>query len=259
MAAQSLGLEVWVPERVSEIVPKLSELGSTLGILIAYGKIIPQAVLDLFPLGIINFHPSALPKYRGPSPVETAILEGDELGHISFIELDAGMDSGDILAAHQVPLKDADSLSAPEIYRLVGEAGAPLLVNTVQSVLDSAAKPTPQDEPKATFSKLISKADCELDPTKSALQLAREVRALAGWPGTKMSLLNTLVTLNQVHPAEPETANLDDGQKAGTPVHTESGELALVTGDGLLVIDRLTPAGKREMTGREFLAGHPLS
>ena len=257
-AALAGGLEVWEPERLAEIVPKLKELEPSLGVLIAYGKIIPQAILDLFPLGIINFHPSALPKYRGPSPIETAILEGDELGHISFIELDAGMDSGDVVAKHQVSLKNTDKLTAPELYRLVGEAGAPLLVEAVTTVLDGTVKARPQDESKVTISRMITKLDGEIDTSKSALQLSREVRAFAGWPGTKMSLLNTLVTLNETHQAPTEMANLHAGQKAGSVLRTESSELALVTGDGLLIIDRLTPAGKREMTGHEFLAGHPI-
>ncbi len=251
-------LEVWEPERVSEITARLKELKPTLGVLMAYGKIIPQEILDLFPRGIINFHPSALPKYRGPSPIETAILEGDELGHISFIELDSGMDSGDIVASHRIPIEDADQLSAPELYGLVGESGAPLLVEAVRKVLDGTAKPKPQDEARATFSRMITKADSELKASKSVSQLAREVRAFAGWPGTKMTLLNTLVTLTKVHPANPETAAPFYDLKPGSVVHIETGELAIITGDGLLVIDRLVPAGKREMTGREFLAGHPL-
>ncbi len=258
-AALSHDLEVWEPERVSEIAAKLKELEPTLGVLMAYGKIIPQSILDLFPLGIINFHPSVLPKYRGPSPIETAILEGSEPGYISFIELSAGMDSGDVVASHHIELKDAERLSAPELYRSLGEAGAPLLLEAVRDVLDGSAKLTPQDESQATFSRMITKADSELDVTKSAEQLEREVRAYAGWPGSKMTLLNTLVTLTSSHLATTEEALTERTTKAGTVVRTEGGELGLVTGDGLLIIDRLIPTGKREMTGREFLAGHRLS
>jgi methionyl-tRNA formyltransferase len=237
-AALAHGLEVWEPEKVSEIIPRLKDLEPTLGVLIAYGKIIPQEVLDLFPLGIINFHPSALPKFRGPSPIETAILEGAEPGHISFIQLDAGMDSGDIIATHQIKLDDADELTAPELYRLLGEAGAPLLVETVAKVLAGTATYAEQDEAQASLSRMITKADGQLDLTKPASQLEREIRAFRGWPGSHMELLNTKVILTQVHLGEPQ-----------------ANELSIETGDGTLIIDRLIPEGKREMTGRDFLAG----
>jgi methionyl-tRNA formyltransferase len=258
-AALALDLPVWQPEKPSEIIEQLKQLRPSLGVLIAYGKLIPQSVLDLFPLGVINFHPSALPKYRGPSPIETAILEGAEPGHISFIKLSAGMDDGDIIAQHQIKLADSDQLDAPELYRRLGEAGAPLLAKTVGAILAGTAEFTPQNEAEASLSRIITKADGELDFSRSAAQLERQVRAFRGWPGSHMELLNTKVILTKVHPDMVEETEHKKVNKPGTPLRTESGELAVTTAEGLLVLDRLIPAGKREMTGREFLAGHPLA
>jgi methionyl-tRNA formyltransferase len=258
VAALAHGLKVWEPERIGDIIPQLEQLGPALGVLIAYGKIIPQSVLDVFPLGIVNFHPSPLPKYRGPSPIETAILEGADPGHISFIKLNAGMDAGDIVAHHQIKLDHAERLSALQLYHLLGEAGAQHLVESVKTVLACRAKLTPQDNSKATYSRMINKADGELDYTKTALQLEREIRAFRGWPGSYSDILNTKVILTASHLATTDTDKKTE-QTAGTVLRTDSGELAVATSDGLLAIDRLIPVGKREMTGREFLAGHRLT
>ena len=239
VAALAHGLAVWEPNDVTELISLLNEVKPALGVLIAYGKIIPQAVLDCFPLGIINLHPSALPKYRGPSPVETAILNGDEIGHISIIKLDAAMDAGDIVASHHLKLAPSDRINAPEAYRLIGIAAAPLLSATVAEVLSGTAKFTAQDESKASLSRIITKADGRLDLSLSAENLDRHIRAYLGWPGSHTQLAGTDVIITAAHVGEPQPR-----------------ELFIATGDGQLIIDRLIPAGKREMTGQAFLAGH---
>jgi methionyl-tRNA formyltransferase len=257
-AALAHGLTVWEPDKVGEIVDQLTALKPALGVLIAYGKLIPQTILDLFPLGIVNLHPSALPKYRGPSPIETAILDGVDPGDISLIMLDASMDGGDIVASRHVELGDVARLTAPEVYERLGEAAAPLLTESVASVLAGEAKLTSQNEAEASLSRILTKADGELDLTQSAMQLERQIRAFAGWPGSHTTLLNTKVTLTAGHVEDTVSSEHSDPSNIGTPLRTETGELAVTTARGLLIIDRLIPAGKREMTGREFLAGHPL-
>lgn len=242
VAALAHNLTVWEPENAKELLPLLAQLKPALGVLIAYGKLIPQPILDIFPLGIINLHPSALPQYRGPSPVETAILNGDEVGHISIIRLNAAMDAGDIIASHRFELAEADHANAPETYRTIGEAAAPLLSETVAAVLNGSATFTAQDESKASLSHFINKADGTLDLTQSARQLDRHIRAYLGWPGSRTRLGSIDVIITAAHVGEPQ-----------------SRELALQSGDGKLVIDRLIPAGKREMTGQDFLAGHSLN
>lgn len=239
VAALAHGLTVWEPASVNELIPLLTEFKPALGVLIAYGKIIPPAVLDLFPLGILNLHPSALPKYRGPSPIETAILNGDEIGWASIIKLDAAMDAGDIVACRHVKLAQADCITAPEAYRLIGVAAAPLLSATIAEVMNGTAKFTVQDEAQATLSHIITKADGVLDLTQPAETLVRQIRAYLGWPGSRTQLAGTDVIITAAHVGQPQPH-----------------KLAIATGDGLLVIDRLIPAGKREMTGQDFLAGH---
>ena len=240
VAALAHNLSVWEPENAKELLPLLTQLKPALGVLIAYGKIIPQPVLDMFPLGIINLHPSALPQYRGPSPVETAILNGGEVGHISIIKLDAAMDAGDIIASHRFELAEADRANAPETYRTIGAAAATLLSETVAAVLNGSATFTAQDETKVSLSHIITKADGTLDLTQSARQLDRHIRAYLGWPGSRTQLGGIDVIITAAHVGEPRPR-----------------ELHIKTADGHLVIDRLIPAGKREMTGQNFLVGHP--
>lgn len=260
VAAAAHGLMVLEPAEVKELIPRLTELQPVLGVLIAYGKIIPQSVLDLFPLGIINLHPSALPSYRGPSPVETAILNGDEVGHISLIKLDASMDAGDIIASHHIKLKQAATLAAPEAYRLIGQAAAPLLATSIRQALNGTARYRRQAESQATFSRIITKADGKLDLSRSAIELERQIRAYLGWPGSHTRLGGSDITITAAHVGDTEPfAGMDRVASApGAAMRTPDSQLAITTGHGELIIDRLIPAGKREMTGREFLAGHSL-
>jgi methionyl-tRNA formyltransferase len=238
------------PDKVRDATPDILALKPDAGIVVAYGKIIPQDVIDLFPLGLINVHPSLLPKYRGAMPIEAAILNGDEETGVTLMRIEAGVDSGPTY--EQAKLQLAGTETKPDLYEKLAELGTDLLAAKLTGILEGNIVPIPQDHAHATHTEMIKKDAGTLNWAKPAVQLEREVRAYQGWPGSRTQLAGTDVIVTAAHVAQTSGT-------AGQPYKLTSGELAVYTGHGSLVIDRLKPAGKREMTGPEFLTGHPLS
>ncbi len=248
------GIPVFEPTNLTEFTADLARLEADLGVVIAYGKLIPDEIIELLRHGIINCHPSALPHHRGPSPIEAAILAGEAV-KVSIIQLSAEMDAGDILAQADLP-GSGDGLTAPELYAAAGLVGAELIIEVIDALAAGTLHRTPQDHSQTTLSRKISKADGVIDWTKPAGVIEREIRAYAGWPGSKATLSGQDITITHAHVAAMTPA---DSMTPGTPLIASDGSLAFQTGQGLLVADRLKPAGKREMTGQAYLAGHPLS
>jgi methionyl-tRNA formyltransferase len=247
--ALASGIPVLQPPKVSEISDKLRHLNPDAGIVVAYGKIIPASVINLFPGGLINVHASLLPRYRGASPIEAAILAGDEAAGVTLMQIDEGMDTGPTYDAAKLQL--AGTETKHDLYEQLAELGADLLSAKLSHILDGTIVPIPQDNTYATHVGLIQKDDGRIDWSKPAQTLEREVRAYVGWPGSRTHLAGTEVTITAAR-VSPK-----DGP-AGTPYKSPSGELAVYAGSGSLIIDTLKPAGRREMTGPEFLAGHRL-
>ena len=155
-----------------------------LAILVAYGKIIPEKILTIPKYGFINVHPSLLPKYRGPSPIQSAILEGEENTGVTIIKLDEAIDHGPILAQSEVAITNGDTHAS--LVEKLGELGAKLLIKTLPKYLAGKIKPSHQDNLKATFTKRITKQDGEIDLLNppNPLNLNRMIRAYYPWPGT---------------------------------------------------------------------------
>ncbi len=232
--AQVHNIKIFQPLKFKDIREELEALKPDAGVVVAYGKIIPQSIIDLFPKGLINTHASLLPKYRGPAPIEAAILAGDKETGITLMQIDAGMDTGPAYVDESINIESSDRL---ELYDKLSKMGAEMLVKYLPDILSGKLKPKSQDDSKATVIGMISKEDAEIDWNQPAEQIERKIRAHLGWPGSKTKLGNTEVTVTAAHVGEPESKDLAKGN---------------------LIIDRLKPAGKKEMTGREFLAGHTM-
>jgi methionyl-tRNA formyltransferase len=235
---------------LSELHDQLAGLMPTAGVVVAYGKVIPANIRGLFPKGLINIHASLLPQYRGASPIETAILNGDDTTGVTLMRIDAGLDTGPTYDAAKLQL--AGTETRLELYERLAELGAGLLAAKLGHILEGNIVPIPQDNTRASRVNLIQKTDGHIDWTKPAVRLEREIRAYLGWPGSRATIAghDVIITAAHLSPA--------DGP-AGQAYRAPSGELAVYTGAGSLVISRLKPAGKREMTGPEFLTGHPLT
>lgn len=228
---------------------RLAALHPDLGVLADYGRIVPQAVLDLPPHGILNVHPSLLPRHRGASPIPATIVAGDDETGVTIIRMDAGVDTGPIVAAERVPVPDG--VRAPELERIAAAAGAALLARTIGPWLDGALPAAPQPADGATRTRTLRRIDGRLDPGRSATELERQVRAYDPWPGT---FLETTVGRIAVVAATTAPSRPDD--VAGTLVATDEG-LALATAEGRLELIEVHPAGGRAMSGAAFRRGRP--
>ena len=237
------------PEKLVDLEPQLKKLRADSGIVVAYGRIIPEPMLKLFPKGLINVHASLLPKHRGAAPIEAALLAGDEVTGVTLMRLEAGLDTGPTYATSKLQITGQETRL--DLYERLAELGAELLANKLRGILEDNIVAIPQDHKAASHFGRLTKAQGKLDWHKPTQTLEKEVRAYLGWPGSHATINGTEVIVTQAR------SSSGSGQP-GTPYRTLSGELAVYAAQGSLVIDRLKPAGKREMTGPEFLAGHPL-
>ncbi|HEY5442442.1 MAG TPA: methionyl-tRNA formyltransferase [Candidatus Saccharimonadales bacterium] len=228
---------------------ELAAFGAEAAVLIAYGKIVPQAVLDLFPQGIVNVHPSLLPLHRGSAPLESVILEGARETGVSLMRLVSKMDAGPVYAQKTVALQGDETKQA--LADRLAAIGADMVLEHLPSILKGSSEPRPQNDSAATYDQLINKDDSQLDWSKPATRLEREVRAYAGWPRSRARLGSTDVIITQAHVGEAS------GQP-GTLI-TDNKQLEVCCGQGSLLIDSLIPVGKQEMSAKAFLAGYNLN
>ncbi len=240
-------IPVWQPTKLSEIADDIRGIDSPVGVLVSFGKIIPQSIIDLFTPGIINVHPSLLPKYRGPSPIETTILNGDTSTAVSIMQLSAAMDAGPVYGYTPLDLRGDET--APELYKSLGEIGNQTLLKLLPLILQGDATGLQQDDQQATYCHLIQKSDGSIDWNKSAVQIEREVRAYAEWPKSRATLgsIDVIITKAEVV--------AEDASIPGT-IRIENDELLVSTIDGWLKIIALKPLGKKEMPTKAFLSGY---
>lgn len=237
-----------LPTRPDEILEIVKSHNADIGVLVAFGKIIPQQIIDAFPMGIINVHPSLLPKHRGPTPIESIILNGEDETGVSIIKLSSKMDAGPIYT--QKVVKVPKSITKQDLADNLGEVGAELIIETLQKL--SSAEPTliPQNDDEATYDKLISKSDGELDFSYPVVQLERQIRAFAGWPKSSTSLAGMKVVITRASVGSSSSSN------SGEVYITDDKKIGITTKDGSLIIEELLPAGKKLMTSSAFLAGY---
>jgi len=218
---------------------------SQVAVLIDFGIIVSQDVIDTFPLGIINSHFSLLPQLRGADPITFAILEGLSQTGVSLMLLVESMDEGPLLA--QAPYDIADNVTTPKLTEKLIEVSATALETILPEYINGTIQPV-QQTGVPTYSRKLTKEDGILDFTKPALQLEREIRAYQPWPKSHATIAGKEVVITCAHVVPGDQ---DPGQ-----ISTIQKELYIGTANGILVIDRLKPAGKSEMTTEAFLAGY---
>lgn len=182
-AALRLGLPVYQPERIRrpEALEHLAALHPDAMVVVGYGQIIPQAVIDLAPLGILNVHASLLPKYRGAAPIQWAIARGETRTGVTIMRIDAGLDTGDILLMREVEIGPDET--APELSARLAPLGADLLVEALEGLAAGAIKPRKQDDSQATYAPILKKEDGVIDFSRPAREIHDRVRGFQPWPG----------------------------------------------------------------------------
>ena len=253
-AALSLGIPVLQPPnlRGGDTLAELAALSPDVIVVAAYGRFLPAAVLELPPHGCLNLHPSLLPRHRGPSPVATTILEGDETTGVSLILLDEGMDTGPVIAAAEMPLTGSET--AGELTDALFGTGGALLQENLRPWVDGRLRATPQDDALATVTRKLERADGLVDWREPAADIARKCRAFDPWPGIHTTWAGRALKLLSV------SAGRQCGEPGGAPGEvmpaSSGGGLRVATGDGVLSVGLAQLEGGRAVSGSDFLNGH---
>jgi methionyl-tRNA formyltransferase len=244
--------------RDEEALAEVAALKPAVVVAVAYGQILRQQFLDIPPRGVLNVHPSFLPKYRGASPIQAAILAGDDLTGVTIILMDAGMDSGPILAQIPHPVNIDDT--AGSLSSRLAEAGADLLIEALPLWLAGEITPQPQDPSLATITKLLKKEDGVIDWSLPAEIIERQVRAYNPWPGAHSHLeggiLHIWRSLALPHDGNDAPGTVVSLRPDPAPVQA-SPRFAIQTGDGLLAPLELQREGRKRLGADDFLRGAP--
>jgi len=252
-AALGLGLPVYQPERIKhpEVVAHLAALQPTVMVLVGYGQIIPQAVIDIPPLGIINVHASLLPRYRGAAPIQWAIARGETRTGVTIIRIDAGLDTGDILLQRETEIGEEET--ALELAPRLAAMGATLLVETLAGLEGGAIVPVKQDSACATHAPLLKKEDGLIDWTQPARDIHNRVRGLLPWPGCYTGFRGQGLHVWKARMSEGASG------RPGT-ICAAKGRLWVACGDGRsLELLEVQLEGRKRLTAAAFLAGQRLS
>ena len=248
-AALARGLPVSQPAslKTPEVQAELRALAADIMVVAAYGQILPQAVLDLPRLGCLNIHASLLPRWRGAAPIQRAILAGDSETGITIMQMDAGLDTGAMLAKTVVPIRDSDT--AASLHDVLAAAGAAAIVAALANY--PTLIPEAQDGAQATYAAKLTKDEARLDWREPAQVLARAVRAYHPAPGAW--------TLLDGAPLKIWAARAVDGSgAAGEVLHADAEQLLIACGSGALDLLEVQPAGSKRMAAAAFLAGRSL-
>jgi len=250
-------LSVLEPDRIKkpEWVAKIKELAPDLIILCAYGQIIPQEILDIPKYKALNIHPSLSPKYRGASPIQSVILNGDTETGVSLMIMDAEMDHGDIISNSKFLISNKPTYK--DLSKQLSDAGAELLIKTLPDYIEGKIKPQEQNHAQATFCKLIKKEDGKINWNKSAQKIERQIRAFQEWPESYADFNGKILKIIEADPVKSPTAiNGASSKKIGEVFLVDDKNLAVQTGQDILIIELVQLEGKKPVSARDFLNGH---
>ncbi len=273
--ATTRSLPVWQPQRIkkdAETLTQLREIGADVFVVIAYGQILSQEILDMPKLGCVNVHGSILPKYRGAAPIQWCLYHGEKETGITTMLMDAGMDTGAMLLKATTPINLLDN--AQDLGEKLAAIGANLLVETLLGLERTEIEPIPQDNSEATYAPLIKKEVYQLDWSKSAIQLHNQIRGF--YPNCITSFRNQPIKITATAPLDStywqelplelqeylqkESNSLTISGNPGEVVSIAKGIGAIAqTGDGLLIIQEVHLAGKRPQSGWDFVNGMRLT
>jgi len=247
-AALRLGMPVYQPERVKrpEAVDHLRSLAPEAMVVVGYGQIIPQSVIDIPPLGILNVHASLLPKYRGAGPIQWAIVNGETVTGVTIMRIDAGLDTGPMLLKAETAI-GADE-TAIDLGRRLSVMGAGLLVEALDALAAGRVIPQPQDNAQATYASMLKKEDGRIDWTRSAAQIHNHVRGMQPWPGAYSIFRGAALHVWRARPVEAGA-----GHPPGALVRIKPPLVAC--GVGALELIEVQMEGRKRMPAADFANG----
>jgi methionyl-tRNA formyltransferase len=253
--AQKLILPVLQPAKARDekFISELRELKPDMIVVVAYGQILPQAILDLPKFGCLNVHTSLLPEYRGASPIQSAILNGETETGVTIMKIDAGLDTGDILAQTRTPILPEDN--SQTLHDRLAQLGAELLVETISNYIAGKILPKPQPMEGVSYAAKIKKEDGKIDWNEPANKILNRLRAFTPWPGVFTFLkIEPQPQLLKVWAAEV----VEKSARAGEILSADKNGIVVACGQNALRILELQREGGRRLSAQEFLAGNPL-
>lgn len=243
-------LEIAQPRNKKELKEVFSQNKADICILVAYGMIIPDEIINQPEFGFLNLHPSLLPKYRGSSPIQTALLNGDKETGISIIKLTDQVDAGPVFAQKELAVEDNDN--AEILHDKLANLGAELLVKILPKYLAGEAELAPQDESRVTYTEMIDREDGAINWSKTALEIKRQFQAFYPWPGIFSHLDGKRLKIANLGVLEGDFGHIST---PGQVFLAENKQLIVKCGQGAISLISVQVEGKKEMTAEEFLRG----
>lgn len=246
--AETHGVPVFQPAslRPEENQKLVADLNADVMVVVAYGLILPKAVLDMPRLGCVNVHGSLLPRWRGAAPIQRALWAGDAETGVTIMKMDVGLDTGDMLYKLACPITAEDTSAT--LYDKLADLGPQGLIETLQQLADNTATPEVQDEAQVTYAEKLSKEEARIDWSLSAAQLERCIRAFNPWP---MSWL--MIDEQPVKVWKASVINGNASAERGTIIDASKNGIQVATGEGILNLESLQPAGKKAMSAQDLL------
>jgi methionyl-tRNA formyltransferase len=257
LAALEAGLPVLQPARLRdpEWPERLRALGADVAVVLAFGQILPQAVLDAPARGSINIHGSLLPRYRGAAPIQRAVMSGDAETGVAIMQLDEGMDTGPVYREARTPIGPDDT--AGDLFARLAPMGAALLLEVIEAIAAGTAVAVPQDHALATHAAMLDKADGAVDFARPAALVSAHIRGVDPWPGGFAAHRGQPLKLFRARAALGAAAG--KGAAPGTVVDIEDAGMLVATADGAVWIGEVQPPGKKRMRPRDLASGRGIA
>ncbi len=252
--ALDLGIEVFQPARIrdEEAVRRLKEADADIFVVAAFGQILSEEILNMPKYGCINIHASLLPAYRGAAPIQWCILKGEKQTGITIMQMDKGVDTGDILMQKTIDI--AEDETGDSLFDKLASLGAATITQALTDIENGRLKPVPQDDSKSTHVGMLRKEMGLIDWNKDAATIERYVRGLNSWPGAYTYYNGKLLKIWGAAVSGPE----DNKEAPGTVIKADAEGLTISTGRGTLIIKDLQLEGRKRMNVKAFLLGNPL-
>ena len=249
-------IPVFQPRRVreAECIEELRKYNADIMVVVAFGQILPKEILEMTPYGCVNVHASLLPKYRGAAPIQWAIIDGEEVTGVTTMQMDEGLDTGDMLLKVEVPIEVKET--GGSLFDKLMNAGAKLCVETLEGLKNGTIIPVPQGETITSYAKMLDKQLGNIDWNKTAAQIERLIRGLTPWPSAYTDWNGKVM---KIWDAEAVASSEDIGEiKPGTIVKVGKDAFYVQTGEGLLKVCELQIPGKKRMDAGAFLRGYQV-
>ncbi len=249
-------IPVYQPRRVREpeCIEELRKYEADIMVVVAFGQILPKEILEMCEYGCVNVHASLLPKYRGAAPIQWAIIDGEEVTGVTTMQMDEGLDTGDMLLKTEIPIEPKET--GGSLHDKLSEAGAKLCVETLKALEEKTVTPIPQGETTTAYAKMLDKQLGNIDWSKDAKAIERLIRGLSPWPSAYTNWNEKVMKIWDA--SAIEEIEIAEGKAPGTIVKVEKDAFYVQTGDGFLKVCELQIPGKKRMDAGAFMRGYQV-